>query len=91
MGVVSSDIGRELKEKQRRQKARHQLLSLNKKKREEKISSLLEELGRLFDLRTQQHSLDMEEYQLLLEEEGYQSDEVGVAGGGGRVMGGCSC
>jgi len=87
VGVVTSDVNRELKDKQRRQKARRQLLSLNKKKREEKIACLLDELGRLYDLRTQQHSLDIEEYQLLLEEEGYQSDEVGVAGVGGmRVV-----
>jgi len=69
-------LSRELKDKQRRHKARQQLLKLNKKKREEKIASLLGELGRLFDLRTQQNSMDSEEYQLLLEEAGHQSDEV---------------
>ncbi len=77
LGPVVSDVSRELKDKQRRQKARQQLLKLNKKKREEKIASLLGELGRLFELRTQQNSMDSEEYQLLLEEAGHQSDEVG--------------
>lgn len=71
-----SDAGRELKDKQRRQKARQQLLRLNQKKREEKIASLLGELSLLLELRDQQSSVDPEEYQLLLEDAGHQSDEV---------------
>ena len=77
MGPAVSDMGKELKDKQRRQKARQQLLRLNKKKREEKIAGLLGELSQLLELREQQGCVDPEDYQLLLEEAGHHSDEVG--------------
>ncbi len=71
-----TDLSRELKDKQRRQKAREQLLKLNKRKREAKIAGLLKELSQHFELRGVEGNVDPEEYQLLLEEAGYNSEEV---------------
>lgn len=71
-----TDASREAKDKQRREKARQQLLKLNKQKREDKIAALLRELNQHVTLRAQQESCDFEEYQLLLEEAGHESEEV---------------
>ena len=76
MNPAMSDVSRELKDKQRREKARQQLLRLNKRKREEKIAALLQELSQHLELRAQQDALDPEEYQLLLEDSGHDTDEV---------------
>ena len=76
VGAVVTDVSRELKDKQRRQRARQQLLKLNKKKREEKIASLLKELGQHLEVKSQQGTMDPEEYQLLLEDNGHDSEEV---------------
>ena len=72
------DASREAKDKQRREKARKQLLKLNKIKREEKIATLLTQRNRHIALQAQQESCDAEEYQLLLEEAGHESEEVCV-------------
>ena len=70
------DVSWEVKDKQRRQRARQQLLKLNKRKREVKIADLLKQLSQHLELRAQQENVDIEEYQLLLEDAGHDSDEV---------------
>lgn len=71
-----TDVSREAKERQRRERARQQLLKLNKKKREDKIAGLSQELNQHLELQRQRDSLDIEEYLLTLEEAGHDSEEV---------------
>ena len=71
-----TDVSREAKDRQRRERARQQLLKLNKRRREEKIAGLLRELNQLLELQRQREALDLEEYVLLLEEAGHDSEEV---------------
>ena len=71
-----TDAAREAKDKQRRERARQQLLKLNRKKREEKIAGLLRDLSQHSELLSQQECTDPEEFQLMLEEAGYDSEEV---------------
>ena len=73
-----TDVAREAKEKQRRERARQQLLKLNRKKREDKIASLLKELSQHSELLGQRELADPEEFQLMLEEAGHDSEEVGI-------------
>ena len=73
VGSAVLDASREAKDKQRREKARQQLLKLNKQKREDKIANLLRQLNQHIALQTQQESCDLEEYQVLLEEAGHES------------------
>lgn len=73
-------MSREAKDKQRRERARQQLLKLNKKKREDKIAGLLRELNQHLELQRQRESFDLEEYLLMLEEAGHDSEEVGTTG-----------
>ena len=74
-----TDAAREAKDKQRRERARQQLLKLNRKKREDKIASLLKELSQYSELLNQRDLMDLEEFQLMLEEAGHDSEEVGRA------------
>lgn len=74
-----TDAAREAKDKQRRERARQQLLKLNRKKREDKIASLLKELSQYSELLNQRDLMDPEEFQLMLEEAGHDSEEVGGA------------
>lgn len=76
MGSVVTDVSREAKDKQRRERARQQLLKLNKKKREDKIATLLKELNQHLELQRQREAFDLEEYLLMLEEAGHDSEEV---------------
>lgn len=76
VGSVVTDVSREAKDKQRRERARQQLLKLNKKKREDKIASLLTELNQHLELQGQRETFDLEEYLLMLEEAGHDSEEV---------------
>ncbi len=71
-----TDAAREAKDKQRRERARQQLLKLNKKKREEKIAGLLKELSQQSELLSQRELVDPEEFMLMLEEAGHDSEEV---------------
>ena len=75
-GSVVSDVSREVKERQRKQRAREQLLKLNQRKREEKIASYQEQLERLSHLQQLQETEDAEDFQLIIEEAGYDSTEV---------------
>lgn len=84
-GSVIPDVSREAKDKQRREKARQQLLKLNKKRREEKIAGLLRVLNQHLQLRAQQESCDPDDYQLMLEEAGHDSEEVSEEGVKGRL------
>ena len=70
------DASRELKEKQRKKKAREQLLKWNQKKREEKIATYMLQLEQLLQLQQAQETVDPEEFQLMLEESGYDTVEV---------------
>lgn len=76
VGPVVTDVSWEAKDKQRRERARQQLLKLNKKKREDKIASLLRELNQHQVLLAQKETSDIEEYLLMLEEAGHDSEEV---------------
>ena len=76
VGGVVADAAREAKDQQRRERARQQLLKLNKQKREDKIAGLLKELNQHIGLQAQHDSCDGEEYQMLLEEAGHESEEV---------------
>ncbi len=71
---------KEAKDRQRRERARQQLLKLNKQKREDKIAHLLKELNQHMTLQAQQESCDFEEYLVLLEEAGHESEEVSEGG-----------
>lgn len=53
-----------------------QLLKLNQRKREEKIAGYLEQLERLAHLQQLQESEDVEDFQIIIEEAGYESVEV---------------
>ena len=75
-GSVVSDVSREVKERQRKQRAREQLLKLNQRKREEKIASYQEQLERLAHYQQLQETEDAEDFQLIIEEAGYESADV---------------
>ena len=77
-GSVVSDVSREVKDRQRKQKAREQLLKLNQRKREEKIAGYQEQLERLAHFTQLQETEDSEDFQLIIEEAGYDSVEVCV-------------
>ena len=76
-GSIVSDVSREVKDRQRKQRARMQLLKLNQRKREEKIAGYQEQLERLAHLQQLQETEDAEDFQIIVEEAGYESVEVG--------------
>ena len=78
---VVSDVSREVKERQRKQRAREQLLKLNQRKREEKIASYQDQLERLAHLQQLQETEDAEDFQLIIEEAGYETAEVNAIAG----------
>ena len=69
------EVSKELKDKQRRQRAREQLLRVNQKKKEEKIAAYQNELDGLLQLLEYQTTFDPEEYQMMLEDGGFDSLE----------------
>ena len=71
-----SDVSREVKDRQRKQRARMQLLKLNQRKREEKIAGYQEQLERLAHLQQLQETEDAEDFQIIVEEAGHESVEV---------------
>lgn len=71
--------GKETRDKQRRERAREQLLKINQRKREEKIAEYEMELEKLLSVQGEREQIDPEEYSLLLEETGFPSHEALVA------------
>ena len=75
MASSMDEVSKELKDKQRRQRAREQLLKVNQKKKEEKIAAHQNELDGLLQLLEHQTTFDPEEYQMMLEDAGFDSSE----------------
>jgi actin-related protein 5 len=74
--LLMDAAGREARDRQRRERAREQLLKVNQRKREEKIAEFEEELERLLAVQTEREQLDAEEYSLLLEQAGFPTHEA---------------
>lgn len=75
MASSVDEVSKELKDKQRKQRARDQLLRVNQKKKEEKIADYQNKLVDLSQLFKSQLTVDPEEYQLMLEESGLDTVE----------------
>lgn len=75
MASSVDEVSKELKDKQRKQRARDQLLRVNQKKKEEKIADYQNKLDDLSQLFKSQLTVDPEEYQLMLEESGLDTVE----------------
>ena len=73
--TATDTASKEQRDQQRRQRAREQLLRVNQRKKEEKIAAYQIQLNKLTQLLESQSTFDPEEYQLMLEDDGFMSVE----------------